>query len=451
MFFLTIETTYSNALDSKEVLKSVEQSYPMIIEAKLKEKMARMDLRSRKGAFDLNLEGETDIRLSGYYDSKSYSAKLVKPFRSLNSKVYLGYRIQEGEVPVYEGKSETLDNGEYLFGLELSLLRDRYMHTKMFKEVLAQLKVTESSNKLETVRMNIKHDALVVYWDWVATGKIYQIYRDLLTAAEQRENGLKRRHQRGDLAKIRIVENRQYITERRSQKVKAFQKFQNRSQELSLFYRNAQGQPLVMGEESLPNISWSKFSTNLEKDLFLDEEKLLNNPKFQNFENQHQQIERAVDYNKNLLLPKLDLKFESSRDQGDGPSTLVGTENRVMLSLEIPIERNLGRGAVQREKTKAKIVRNTESFQQEVAKIKSETLKNKIVANKEIIKNAIDEVGFAEKLMKAENRLFRNGSSDYFVLNLREQSLAKAKIKKLESFFNYKRSVVEINNLYWNL
>ncbi len=380
-----------------------------------------------------------------------YALKLVKPFRTFNTKLYTGYRQSDGVYPSYEGKMDTLDQGEYMIGAEFSLLRNRYMHQKMYLENLAQLKLEKASNKLEVVRNMVKQDALITYWNWVIAGRNFQIFDKLVEVAEKRQSNLVRRHKGGALARIQVTENLQYITERRSSRAKSKQTFDNLAIELSLFYRDSEGKPIIPESDQIPELDWNNFVAKIEKDVSFTEEKLLKNPKFFNFEVVKQEIERSIEFHENSLLPELNLRVESSQDQGNGPTTLEGTENRIMLSIDIPIERNLGKGAVAKEKARMKAIETNQSFLQETTLAKAQMIKNKIIMSKEVIKNALQEVDFAQQLLAAENKLFANGSSDFFVLNMREQKLAQARQKKLISFLDYMQAFVELNQLYWNL
>ncbi len=442
--------TFAGILSTGQIISSVTKHYPLILQAQYRKIEARESLREKKGAFDLRLEGKADTRVDGFYDGNIYGLKLVKPFRTFNTKLYGGFRRSDGLFPSYEGKADTLDEGEYMIGAEFSLLRNRFMHEKQFLERLARLKLEKAGNKLEVTQNMVKEQALITYWSWVIAGKSYQIFDDLLKVAEKRQSNLKRRYKRGALAKIQIIENMQYITERRSKRAKAKQVFDNLAIELSLFYRDDEGKPKAPLSNQIPELEWSNFVDKLEKDISFSEERLLKNPKFLNFEVERQEIERSIEFAENSLLPELNFRVESTEDRGEGSSSLEGRENRIMLSLDIPLERNLGKGAIAKEKARMKRLNTTQSFMQETTIAKAQMIKNKITMSKEVIKNALQEVDFAQQLLKAENKLFNNGNSDFFVLNMREQKLAQARQKKLISFLDYMQSFVELNQLYWN-
>ena len=96
------------------------------------------------GEFDLNVISKVDSRVEGYYDGDYFDVFLEKPLQFLNSKIYAGYRKSEQDFPLYEGKMKTLDEGESVVGVQLSLLRNRNIDPKRLKLQNSRLKVKES-------------------------------------------------------------------------------------------------------------------------------------------------------------------------------------------------------------------------------------------------------------------------------------------------------------------
>jgi outer membrane protein TolC len=54
---------------------------------------------------------------------------------------------------------------------------------------------------------------------------------------------------------------------------------------------------------------------------------------------------------------------------------------------------------------------------------------------------ATQELELARELVKMENKRFLNGDSNLITLNIREQNLAEAEIRRFESFSEYRRSL----------
>jgi hypothetical protein len=54
---------------------------------------------------------------------------------------------------------------------------------------------------------------------------------------------------------------------------------------------------------------------------------------------------------------------------------------------------------------------------------------------------ATRELELARELVKMENKRFLNGDSNLITLNIREQNLAEAEIRRFESYAEYRRSL----------
>jgi len=139
----------------------------------------------------------------------------------------------------------------------------------------------------------------------------------------------------------------------------------------------------------------------------------------------------------NKLLPKIDVNFETSRDRGDGSKTLRETENRIFVALEIPIERNLGLGKVRAVRSKKRALNQQRQLFVDQTRAFIKSLYFSLNTSVETIENTRTEVGLAKKLQKAEVEKFKNGASDFFVVNIREQNTADAQVKNIKAHYEY--------------
>jgi len=200
-------------LDS--VLDSSRERYPQVLAAREKIRAQAGKLLSSEGAFDLYAEQTNKSRLSGYYDGRYSSTKLVQPLSDFNTNVYGGYRVSGGDFPIYEDEAFTLDAGEFKVGAVFSLLRDRDIDSRRAGLRDSRLALDQTELDALLTRVRVQHDAMTAYVDWIAAGEALAVYRDLLQLAEARNDGLDTRVQEGDLANIYLNENRQYILRRR--------------------------------------------------------------------------------------------------------------------------------------------------------------------------------------------------------------------------------------------
>lgn len=405
--------------------------------------MAVQKNRENRGAFDLTVEGKVDSRVKGYYDGDFQGIKVIKPLQFLNSKVYTGYRLSEGDFPSYEGKMDTLDRGEVSAGLELSLWRDSMIDSKRFKLWNSLLDLENAKQKQKLTAMKFESQAIKTYWQWVVMGRILNVQRNLLDIAIKRNSALVKRSQRGDIAAIYVTENNQYIVKRRADVLKAKQFFEQASYDLSLFYRDLEGDPLKPILEQVP------FELPLlqAKDLAKEEMKLNSiinkNPQVKIIEQKIAQQRNAEALGANSLKPKFDLNLEVTEDRGDGSSTLEQQEVRGVMSISIPIERNLGEGAKQAARAKIRGLEQELQFIKQYTKVNLDRLIIQINMARDIVANASEEIRLAQILEEAEHKKFKRGASDFFVINLREQNTADAKIKKEKAFLKYQKAYAE--------
>ncbi len=425
------------------VHESSLKNYPLILGSIENIEVAKMKVKESLGQFDLTLNSKLDSREKGYYDGKSADITLEKPLGFMNSKIYTGYRISDGTYPLYEGKNNTLDSGESRIGVELSLWRNRDIDEKRLKLWNNQLNVSTKEQKFLSNKVKIEKESTKAYWKWVTSGHIYLVYLDLLEVAIKRDNGLNRRIQKGDLAKIYASENQQYILKRKTQVLEAKRDFYEASLLLSLFLRNEEGHPVIPLEEQLPKsfkqeapLSIVTLNNDLERARKLS-------PVIRNLDLKRQQLSNEEMLGQTKISPKLDLNFEVSRDNGRGSSALEQEENRIFLKIEIPIERRLARGKIEKARAQKRVVSYQQQLTLETMEANLKSLFQKLNTSSETILNTTKEVELAQILEKAENRKFSRGASDFFVVNLREQASADAKVKNMKARYEYNQNLAE--------
>lgn len=447
---LTLSISYlSNAqeLELNTVLKSTKSFFPEIISSIERIKESEASLQESEGAFDLSLRSEVDRRFGGYYDGNYFDVILEKPLPYLNSKFYVGHRKSENNFPLYEGKKNTLDSGESRIGFQISLWRDRDIDSKRQKLRNNQLKLKLSEQGFALKENEVLKNATKAYWNWVTKGFTYRVNQELLTVMQKQLKVVKSKIAQGAMAKIYETENLQYIQKRKTKLAKSLQEFKEAAIILSLFLRDSKGLPLNPDIEFLPNkivisddVRLGAFTKKLEEIIEL-------NPKLNQIKLKDLQFKNELLAAENILAPKVDVKFEVSKDHGEGSKTLEEEERRVMLQIEIPIERNRGNGKIKQVEAKREILLRKKQFEVETLTAKLEKTYLRISTYKEIIKNSLKEVELTKTLQKAERRKFQRGTSDLFVINLRDQDVANAQIRLLEYQYLFEKTIAEYKSM----
>lgn len=434
--------SYSKVLMLKDVIASTEKYLPEILEAQRNVDVKSAQLGVAKGAFDTRLIGSYYDRVDGYYDTRSFDLKVEKPLSFFNSKLYGGLRRGEGNIPVYESQLETLSEGEYYLGIELSLLKDALKDKRRANLNKKIIDLENERNNLVIKRKKIKATAELTYWSWVSKGYILQSQRELLEMLEKRRKGLRVRVRNGDIASIYLVETDQYILKRKNEILNAQKNFAEAGFKLSRYSRAQDGNVSKLNISVLPEVSVLEGIKPLtEKELSFQKGFIAD------ISNKIRKNEIEVQLNRNNLLPKLNLKASYAEDAGMGNNKVFTEEAKLGLSLEIPIERRQVRNSLRRSKAKQKALRYKKQSIVEKLTNRVETHKRNIEILKGIITNSKEEIDLHLKLIRAEKEKIKNGQSDFFVLNIRENSYIDSRLKYLKSLFIYKRNMVALSLL----
>ncbi len=434
------------ALTPETVVRKSLKFYPVVVNAVLDLKASKLKENALRGSFDTKIKGDIDSRFDGYYTGDAYKAQIEKQFPFLNSKLYGGFRDSSGSFPSYEGKFETLSGGESFVGFSFSLLRDSLIDSDRLNVSLASEDIKQSELKLDLVKLKVQTLALTAYWNWVASVGRVRVYQEILDLARVRMKGIKRRIQKGDLAKIYKAENRQYIVKRQAQLEKAKYLLYEATLFLSLFNRNSKGEPVLPMAASAPDLNGIKHpKSKYSNELF--ERVLTKNLETKVFDSKLNQLDLKLKQSRFQMLPKLDLNFEINEDSGSGAPELAGQEHRFLLKFEFPLENRKARGKRDVVLAETNIYKNKRSLLVDELRRDLNALVLKINTSSTLIDITKEQVELAKKLVAAEQRKFDSGASDLILLNLREELFAESKIKNLQTLLDYFTFSAKLNQM----
>ncbi len=434
------------ALTPQEVVSSSLKHYPMVIEAVQQLEVQTNQVTEAKGAFDGKVKGEMNSRVDGFYGGDAYKLGVEKPIPYFNSKIYGGRRQSYGDFPSYEGKLETLNEGENFAGISISLLRNSLIDMNRYNLRYRQQDRQQAQVGLDLVKLNVQTMALKAYWAWLVKGHELKVYTNILELATARAGNIDRRIKVGDLARIYAAENNQYIVKRKAQVEAMNLEFQQASFYLSLFHRNADGKPIPLSSQSLPALDNQKLIARSDID-GIYQRALTANLDLKILDAKEKQAELDIQLGTNEMLPQVDLNYEWSQDRGVGSSTLSQNENRVMLNVEIPIQYRKGAGKRRAGKAKLEQVKVKSQFTKEKVRVEVQSLVAKINAFAEIFNLTSEQVELSNKLADAERKKFFRGASDLILVNIREENLAEAQVKNLEALLKYHFVDADLRNV----
>lgn len=439
LLLISSASAQDNKLTLKNIIDSAIKNYPKILAFYQEVEASKASILENKGFFDITLRQDYIDQSRGYYDGKLTNTQLVKRNGFLNSEIYAGYRKSFDDFENYNGGLNTNRDGEFSVGAKFSLLRDSFIDQNRLKLALAKLDFKESDFLLKNIKNIIRRDATKAYYDWIISGEIYYIYKNLYELALERNRQIKIRVNKGDLAQIIFTENQRNVLNRKTAMIKSKQEFENNAIYLSLFYRDNQGKPIIPSEKLMPKVDINEDLSKLKTQRF--EKDLLNairkRPDLNILKIALNKENLNLKQAKNLYKPKLDVDFSASNDISNEDITRGQSRNEIKVNFEIPLQQRRAKGSIAKAKAKIDKIKFEERLLKETVNVKLSQIKNSVNNIVEMHENLKNEVDLSLKLEEAERVRFTSGGSDFFLINIREQNTASAKIENALIYGEY--------------
>ena len=417
-----------------DVAQSAAQHFPSIRAAEAEREKARGKRLSALGAFDTRVDASVRGRLTGFYTGDNASFEVTKPLGPLGAEIYGGYRISRGDFPIYEDYNFTSESGEAKVGIVFSILRDRAIDDRRAGVALAANDIIKTELELTLERIRVKHKALNVYWRWIAAGRELKAYEELLDIAEKRDVALRREVQSGARARIFLTENAQNLTRRKEFVRKAERDLAVAANALSLYLRDSNGDPIKPERSMMPNITAIAFAGP-----YAGPDDILNGrPDLKLLDVLNDQLEIQRKLARNDLQPDLKFQLEAADDYGDiGPGGFERDEREVIakLTLSVPFARRESRGAVRSVNAEIEALQQRRKLMQESIAVELRDIVLDLRAARDLLKLTRQEADQAEQMRIAELKRFNSGASDFFLVNIREQTAANAKVRLAQAEF----------------
>ncbi len=414
----------------EDVLQSAEASYPVLLAAIQERAMAEGKALSAEGAFDTKLGIGSDMNQFGFYKNRINGAKIEQPLADWGGEVFGGYKRGLGNFGPWEQDLLTLSRGEWSGGVRLPLLRNRETDQRRTDLLLARLSIELASASIEKQRLKLLEAASKFYWEWVSAGQKLGVAEALLMIAEDRIRQVEEQVEEGAIAAIEIADNQRAVLERRAAVVSAERALQNATFELSLFYRDDRGQPLMVDRARVPefpqplSVSPPQIESDLDRALEL-------RPEIAGTLVELQQNNASLALAKNQLLPEVDFTAQYGRDSGVGSITKRGSELIAGVTLRSPFQRRKAKGMVALQEAKLTQLDQKLRFARNRIEVEVRDAASALEAALQRLELSRAELEVAQRLAQAERERFELGDSTLFIVNLRELSAAGARLKVL--------------------
>ncbi|MCL4795157.1 MAG: TolC family protein [Bryobacteraceae bacterium] len=431
----------ANWLRLEQVLESVDRNYPPLLIALQDRVIADADVTLAEGRFDLNLRAGFEGDYLGFYRNDAYRAGVDQATQFQGLTYFAGYQLGRGAYPGYEGKTQTDSLGQYTTGARLPLFRDRAIDSRRAELQKSLIGRRIADLGVDQQRLVIIQFATRRFYDWVTAGRRYRAAADVLRIAEERDSQLKEASQLGQIPAIDVTDNLRAILSRRATLVEAERLLQLTAIDLSLFYRDAAGDPILPQPAQLPpdfpamnQLSEDRLTEDIEL-------ALRRRPEIQRFAAQREQVEVDRRLARNQMLPNIDAQLAFNRSAGDrlvqrGPSELIAS-----LVFDLPYQRRQARGRELAAQARITQFDQRERFARDTVTAEVRDAYSALIAAYRRAEVLTQELDVTRQLEEAERVRFNLGDGNLFLVNLREQATFDTEIRQVGALNEYFRAL----------
>ncbi len=423
------------ALLLADVMASTYRAFPQIEIARQQAGIARGEITTSLGAYDVHLDYFTINQPVGFYEN-SRSGVALERRTWWGGYVDAGYRIGRGSFEPWYKERETNGGGELFTGLVQPLLQglaiDPY-RVQLFQSNLNRQAV-QPEIQLSVLIAGV--DAARVYWMWVEAGNALLAQERLLQLAVQRNAILEKLFERGLSTRQELSINAQTISERQLVVFKGRQKFRDMAFKLALYLRDEAGNPMLAAPEWLP----PEFPALIELPAFDFEADFaaaqLRRPELQLISIDIQKLQWDLELARNQTLPTVDLQVRGAQDMGTRAS-LSDDKQDFMLETAlvggVPVQRRKARGKI--DTTLAKIQQSQLKLELQTNKIEVElrSAANALVFSRQMAERSAQLVQETRETLGYFQRDFAAGNRDFLFLLQQEARVTESEIKLLQA------------------
>jgi len=430
-------------LTIEELLASVDRAFPLIEAVVAERRLAEGAAMSARGEFDLKLKAEAGSQQLGFYRNEALEGFLEQNTTLWGTTVYGGYRVGRGTFGPYDEKALTLSGGEWSGGFRMPLLKDRAVDRRRTDLQTTALEVRGAEFTISKERLKIYKEALKQYWEWVAAGRQISVAKGLLDLAEQRNRQLEDSVKLGQLAPVEVTDNVRAILQRRSALVNAERYLQGAGIGLSLFFRDAAGDPLQPGADRMLDSFPEPAALAPEQETLDLAAAMTARPEIQSLLIKRRQQDAEARLAKNQMQPQLDVYFNYSRDAGVGRLSRKGNEIEGGLSFELPAQRRKAMGKQTQAEAKLTMIDAELRFARDQVLLGVQDAASAVRAAYQVVGVVREELKASRVLEEAERVRFELGDSTQFFVNQRELATADAAFREIRSLADYHKARAE--------
>ena len=428
----------------EDVLSSVDKFYPAIQSAEADLEAQRGKFGAARGAFDPKISANWGEHRDGYPNNDMIGAKASSQIPFTGVTADFGWDRTRGSFPVYEGDQQTGSDGRWKAGVTVPLLRDFLTDGARAGLKAEGLKTEEKEQSAKLVRLETYAKAAVAYWEWLARIEARKIVEDLLKLADQRDVFIGKRVHRGDAPAIDSVDSQRVILQRRAQLTKARQEQLNAELDLSLYLRTSDEVTVRPSPaRALPWLDPKRAERRVGlKDI---EAVIARYPGVRKLQFEVRQAEIQSRLANQNILPRLDLRLEAARYQGQLPSFRSDdSELFAGVQFSIPLFNFSARGKRQAAESELLSRRLELSLKEQQLRVELQQLDSETTAAREVFLTNYAEIDASDRIAAAERKKFERGDSTLFLVNARETDAALARVKAIGALLDFHQKQLKL-------
>lgn len=432
------------ALSPSAVKDSALKYHPTVQASIERLRAGEEGIRGARGAFDAKIVSDYKRQTKHGWNTTLSRTQLEKPLRFANSKVYAGSeQVSSGDgilAPIYNTGNPASQYGNYsILGAKVSLWKNLFIDSDRAALKNAKFGATIAKGEKQLTVLDIGRLGQLAYWEWVTAQKVKDAFEELVKNGETRNDYLVARNKKGDVARILVTENEQYIASRKGSLQAAKERLLRAEYALSLFNRDQNGEPVVPS----PNEGYEDYPANLtvllEKlDLNTSIDELIKKrPDMKNLAINVEMNNVDVELAKQDLKPQIDVAGEYFHRTLEHPQGQPRDYLMVLAQVNIPIERNLGNGNIAAARARKMVAQREMSIGQQTYKAEIMSLRQALHLQLEQVAQSQIEFTKAKELVVSETYKFKSGGGNLFLVNIREEAQASAEVAFQDARFNF--------------
>jgi outer membrane protein TolC len=316
---------------------------------------------------------------------------------------------------------------------------------------VAEEKVEIARQQRRQVRAQLLSQAARSWWNWLIAGEKLKAYRELARHADMRRQFIQEQLAVGAVSEIELVDNERALAQRLAILTRAELEFQEKSLDLGLFRRDAQGSPVPATVAELPALpALTNEAPAMGESGAVDPSSA---PQMRVFEISLRILEREIRRAKNDTLPELNFGVSGSQSFGTprpySPDGFSQTETKVggKLSFSWDIQRRAARGEVAAFRARYRAVEQQRRLAEDKMELRLRAQDAALAAHHKAAQLSRQATELAGKVSDAERASFELGQSSVLAVNLREQAYIGTYLDELDAIRAFQIAWLERSEL----